>query len=132
MCGRAIAQVVIRRLLTVGPGSLRSIYVGFVVGKAALGQVFLPNLSVFPSQNHSTAAQIHSRIIWRMDKGSVSGPVPQRHSLKPIATVTMTRLHVVNMYATETLFLPHYTAAQNMVEWDKAELNFGQYKLRLT
>jgi hypothetical protein len=36
----------------------RSVDVGFVVDKVALGQVFLPSTSVFPCQFHSTGAPL--------------------------------------------------------------------------
>jgi hypothetical protein len=48
--GRAMAQAVSRRPLIVGVRS-RSVHVGFVVDKLALGQVF-------PSQFHSTGAPL--------------------------------------------------------------------------
>jgi hypothetical protein len=35
--------------------------VGFVVGKVALGHVFSPSTSVFPSQFHSIGAPLHGK-----------------------------------------------------------------------
>jgi hypothetical protein len=60
--GRAMAQVVSRRLSPRRPGS---IHVGFVVDKVALGQVFLRALRFSPSIYHSTFA-LQTHIIWGM------------------------------------------------------------------
>jgi hypothetical protein len=49
----------------------RSVHVGFVVDKVALGQVFLRVL-VFPYQYHSTVA-FHTCITWGMNNSLVSG-----------------------------------------------------------
>jgi hypothetical protein len=40
----------------------RSVHVGFVVDKVALGQVFLPSTSVFPCQFHSTGSPLQEKI----------------------------------------------------------------------
>jgi hypothetical protein len=51
---RLAASIPLRR-----PGfDPRSVHVGFVVDKLALGQVFPPSSSVFPCQFHSTAAPL--------------------------------------------------------------------------
>jgi hypothetical protein len=48
-----------------------SVYVGFLMDKMVLGQVFLLSSSVLPCQYHSTMA-IHTRIIRRMNNRRVS------------------------------------------------------------
>jgi hypothetical protein len=39
----------------------QSVYVGFVVDKVVLGQVFFPSTSVFPCQFHSIAALLNGK-----------------------------------------------------------------------
>jgi hypothetical protein len=60
----------------------RSVDVGFIVDKAAMGQVFL---RVLRSSINSIPLllRIHSCITLGTDSGPVSDPVPQRHSLTP-------------------------------------------------
>jgi hypothetical protein len=40
----------------------RSVHVGFVMDKVALGQVFSPSTSVFPCQFHFTGAPLHGKM----------------------------------------------------------------------
>jgi hypothetical protein len=56
---------------------------GFVVDKVALGQVSVPRLSGLPVSIIPLLLHIHSYMIWGMDKGFVSGTIPQRHSPTP-------------------------------------------------
>jgi hypothetical protein len=59
----------------------RSVHVGFLMDSMAQRQVFSCQFSlvnVIPTLLH-----IHSYIIWWMDNGPVSDPVPQRHSRTP-------------------------------------------------
>jgi hypothetical protein len=58
----------------------RAVHMGFVVDKAALRQVFLRVLRFSPVNTIPPLIDIHSCMIWRLDNGPVSGPVPQRHS----------------------------------------------------
>ena len=49
-------------LQTRAPGfDPRSVHVGFLVDKVALGQVFPPSISVFPCQFYSTGAPLHGK-----------------------------------------------------------------------
>jgi hypothetical protein len=69
-----MAQAVGRWLLTTEARfAPRSVHVGFVVGKVALGQDFLRVPWFFPVNVISPMLNIHSRIIWRMDNGPISG-----------------------------------------------------------
>jgi hypothetical protein len=56
----------------------RPVYVGFVVGKVALGRGFLRVLRFAPDNIIPPLIHIYSYINWGMDNGSVCGPVPQR------------------------------------------------------
>jgi hypothetical protein len=82
--GRAIAQAVSRRLLTAETRfAPRSVHVGFVVEKVALGKIFLPVFRFFPVSIIPPLLHIYSCIIWGLDKGPIRGQVPQRHNLNP-------------------------------------------------
>jgi hypothetical protein len=82
--GRATAQAVSRRLLTTEDGfAPRAVHVGFVVDKVALGQVFLPVLLLYAASIIPPLLHIDSCIIWGMNNGPVSSPVPQKHSINP-------------------------------------------------
>jgi hypothetical protein len=55
----------------------RSVHVGLVVEKVALGQVSLRDLRFYPVNIIAPMLHIHSCIIWGIDKGPFEGPVPQ-------------------------------------------------------
>jgi hypothetical protein len=60
--------------------------VGYVVDKVALGQAFIVVFWLSPVSIVPPLLHIQSSIIWPMDKGLVSGAVPQKQS-DPIATI---------------------------------------------
>jgi hypothetical protein len=58
-----------------------AVRVGFMVDKVALGPVFLSFLGFYPVSVTPPPLHTHSCVIWGMNKGPVSSPVPQRRSL---------------------------------------------------
>jgi hypothetical protein len=80
--GRATAQAVSGRLLT-EEARVRAqrIPLGSVVDEVVLEQVSLRVLRLSPVSIIPPLLHIHSCIIWGMDNGPVSGPVPHGRSL---------------------------------------------------
>jgi hypothetical protein len=70
----------------------RSVHVGFVVDKVALGQVFLLVLRFCPVSIILPLLHIHSFIIWGVDSGPVSGRISaetQSHPVDPVDIIRM-------------------------------------------
>lgn len=91
--GRAIAQAVSRRFSPRRPRFVpRSVHVGFIVNKVALGLIFLRVLRCSPVNIIPLLIHNHSCIIWRgggSGQRAVRSLFSQRHSLTPsIATIT--------------------------------------------